>query len=106
MNGRKRYNVYLNEASVEKVKRVLSKAHINFSSYVSVMVDAFAEIIDETDMDEKMDNMSMSQCMSMVAGIMGKVENARDEDLEKGVEKLKSLTAEEEAEKVEKKKKK
>ncbi len=106
MDSRKRYNVYLNEASVGKVKRVLSKAHINFSSYVSVMVDAFAEIIDETDMDKKMDNMSMSQCMSMVAGIMEKVENARDEDLERGVEKLKSLTAEEEAEKVEKEKKK
>lgn len=104
MNSRKRYNVYLNEASVERVKRVLSKAQINFSSYISVMVDAFAEIIDQTDMDEKMDNMSMSQCLSILAGIMGKVENARDEDLERGVEKLKSLTAEEENRKSDKEK--
>ena len=104
MDNRKRYNVYLNEKSVEKVKRVLSKAGINFSSYVSVMVDAFAEIVDETAMDEKMDKMSMSQCLGLVAGIMGKVENARDEDLEKGVAKLKSLTAEEEAKIVKKKK--
>jgi len=93
MEHKKRCTVYVGADAVDKVQRVLSKAGVSFSAYVSVMIDAFASIIEETSMEEKMKHMSLSQCLGMLSEIMGKIEKETDEDLEKGVAKLKSLTA-------------
>lgn len=76
--AKKRYNVILNPESVEKVKELLKIANISFSSYFTVLVDEFANIIDENGLSKKMDNLKMSDAMQIMTNMMSGIEKEKE----------------------------
>lgn len=86
--NKKYYTIYLDKENAEKVKRVLSKANLPFSTFVSIQIDAFANLIDETGWSEKLENMSLSDALIVLGGIYKGIENEQKEI--KKIEKKKS----------------
>lgn len=92
---KKRYNVTLNQETVEKVERILKKANISLSAYLTTLVDEFAWVLDDTGFSEKLENMTMSGAFEMLAHIMKGVESEQKEvqkvDIKKAQEVKKEL---------------
>lgn len=76
--AKKRYNVILNPESVETVKDFLKIANISFSSYFTLLVDEFANVIDENGLSKKMDDLKMSDAMQMMTNIMSGIEKDKE----------------------------
>ena len=85
--NKKYYTVYLDKENAEKVKRVLSKANLPFSAFVSIQINAFANLIDETGWSEKLENMSLSDALIVLGGIYKGIEAEQKEIKEMGYEK-------------------
>jgi hypothetical protein len=85
---KKRYNITLTQNAADKCQGVLRKAGISLSSFLDLLVCQFSEIIDDASLEEKMGNMTISQCLETLSQIIGKIENISDKELE---EKAKSM---------------
>ena len=72
-----RYNVMLNKESAEKVGKVFKLAGLSLSSYLTVEVDEFAKIIDETGVSKKLDRMTASDALLIMSGLFKGVINER-----------------------------
>lgn len=82
--NKKNYTVALDVESTEKVKRILSKANISFSAFVSIQMNSFAKLIDETGWSEKLENMSLSDALIVLGGIFEGIEHEQKEIKEMG----------------------
>lgn len=86
---KKKYTISLTPSAQEKAQRVLRKAGISLSSFLDVMLCQFVEIINDTEMETKMENMTMSQCLGMLSEIVGKIEEINDDELSKKLDSMK-----------------
>lgn len=77
---KKRYTVTLDKEPCEKVNRILKKANLSLSSYMNVMVIEFSKIIDETGISEKLDKLSTSDALKLMAQIFEGLEEAKEND--------------------------
>jgi hypothetical protein len=72
--GKKRYYVSLNEASVDKAQKVLKVAGFTLSSYLSVLVNEFVRLIDESGyskiLDAGIENLKASDALVMITNIL------------------------------------
>jgi len=78
--NKKRYTVTLDKEAFEKVDKILKKAKVSVSGYLNVMVVEFSKIIDESGISEKLDNLSTSEALKLMAEIFEGIEEAREND--------------------------
>lgn len=79
---KKKYAINLTPSAADQCQRVLRKAGISLSSFMDMMVCQFSAFITDASLEEKMGNMTMSQCLEILSQIIGKIENISDEELE------------------------
>ena len=83
MKNKIKYNVTLNAESSKKVRKVLKVTGLTLSGYLTVLVDEFARLIDESGyskiLEDGMDKLKLVDAVTMVSSIMGgvKVEKKR-----------------------------
>jgi len=71
---KKRYNVTLDVDSAEKVIKLLHKCKLTLSGFMTVLVNRFAEIVDETGFSEKLENLTISEGLVLMSQIMQGIE--------------------------------
>ena len=76
--NKKRYNVMLDVRSAEKIIKILKLAGLTLSSYLTVLVDEFAKIVDEKGFSKKLDNMRPSDAVQVMADILKGIEFEKD----------------------------
>lgn len=77
---KRHYTVTLDKEPCEKVNKLLKKAKLSLSAYMNVMVIEFSRIIDETGISEKLDNLSTSEALKLMAQIFEGLEEAKEND--------------------------
>jgi hypothetical protein len=74
MRNKKRYNVSLNEESVDKVVKILKVAGLTLSGYLTVLVDEFARLTDDSGyskiLDDGIENLKVSDALSMMSKVL------------------------------------
>ena len=70
MRRKKTYQVTLNIDSTEKVIQVLKLQRLTLSAYLTVLVDEFAKVIDETGFSDKLEKLTVSDSFHLVGDIL------------------------------------
>ena len=72
--NKKRYNVCLNEASVDKAVKILRVAGFTLSGYLTVLVDEFARLVDASGysklLDAGIENLKATDALMMISNIL------------------------------------
>lgn len=72
--GKKQYHVTLNEASTERIIRILGLANLSLSSYMASVIDEFSASIDDSGfseiLDKGVDNLKAVEALSIVGKML------------------------------------
>ena len=75
MENKIKYQITLNAESSKKVRKVLKVAGLTLSGYLTVLVDEFARLIDESGyskiLEHGLDKLKLADALMMVGSIMG-----------------------------------